>query len=215
MSIVSTSMCDELRGVLDFSLTRGQETALEEILQDMSGTTPMLRLLQGDVGCGKTIVAALGLLAAVGNGHQGAFMAPTEVLATQHATTLENVFSRLENPPRVVLLTGSTPKKERDAALRLIESGEGRVVVGTHSLISDDVVFKSLGLAVVDEQHRFGVEQRARWPARDRWGQSAAARTSPPSRGPAKRRVGRTGNARMRRRLTATRRSAPLGAAAA
>ena len=161
VSIVSTSMCDELRGVLDFSLTRGQETALEEILQDMSGTTPMLRLLQGDVGCGKTIVAALGLLAAVGNGHQGAFMAPTEVLATQHATTLENVFSRLENPPRVVLLTGSTPKKERDAALRLIESGEGHVVVGTHSLISDDVVFKSLGLAVVDEQHRFGVEQRA------------------------------------------------------
>ena len=161
VSIVSTSMCDELRGVLDFSLTRGQETALEEILQDMSGTTPMLRLLQGDVGCGKTIVAALGLLAAVGNGHQGAFMAPTEVLATQHATTLENVFSRLENPPRVVLLTGSTPKKERDAALRLIESGEAHVVVGTHSLISDDVVFKSLGLAVVDEQHRFGVEQRA------------------------------------------------------
>jgi ATP-dependent DNA helicase RecG len=127
----------------------------------MSGTTPMLRLLQGDVGCGKTIVAALGLLAAVGNGHQGAFMAPTEVLATQHATTLESIFSRLENPPRVVLLTGSTSRKDRDAALKLIESGEGHVVIGTHSLISDDVVFKSLGLAVVDEQHRFGVEQRA------------------------------------------------------
>ena len=121
----------------------------------------MLRLLQGDVGCGKTIVAALGLLAAVGNGHQGAFMAPTEVLATQHATTLENIFSRLESPPRVVLLTGSTSRKDRDAALKLIESGEGHVVIGTHSLISDDVVFKSLGLAVVDEQHRFGVEQRA------------------------------------------------------
>ena len=121
----------------------------------------MLRLLQGDVGCGKTIVAALGLLAAVGNGHQGAFMAPTEVLATQHATTLENIFSRLENPPKVVLLTGSTSRKDRDAALKIIESGEGHVVIGTHSLISDDVVFKSLGLAVVDEQHRFGVEQRA------------------------------------------------------
>ena len=176
VSIVSTSMCDELRGVLDFSLTRGQETALEEILQDMSGTTPMLRLLQGDVGCGKTIVAALGLLAAVGNGHQGAFMAPTEVLATQHATTLENVFSRLENPPRVVLLTGSTPKKERDAALRLIESGEAHVVVGTHSLISDDVVFKSLGLAVVDEQHRFGVEQRAALAGKGPVGEQSAAR---------------------------------------
>jgi ATP-dependent DNA helicase RecG len=88
-------------------------------------------------------------------------MAPTEVLATQHATTLENIFSRLENPPRVVLLTGSTSRKDRDAALKLIESGEGHVVIGTHSLISDDVVFKSLGLAVVDEQHRFGVEQRA------------------------------------------------------
>ena len=112
MSIVSMSMCGELRGVLDFSLTRGRRDALEEILQDMSGTTPMLRLLQGDVGCGKTIVAALGLLAAVGNGHQGASMAPTEVLATQHATTLENVFGRLENPPRVVLLTGRRRRRK-------------------------------------------------------------------------------------------------------
>ena len=161
ISVVSTALCDELRSVLDFSLTRGQENAMEEILHDMAGTKPMLRMLQGDVGCGKTIVAALAILAAVGNGHQGAFMAPTEVLAQQHARSLTQLFNRMSDPPRVVLLTGSMTKKARDAALAEIEAGTGHVIIGTHSLISDDVVFKSLGIAVVDEQHRFGVEQRA------------------------------------------------------
>ena len=161
VSVVSTALCDELRSVLDFSLTRGQENAMEEIFHDMAGTKPMLRMLQGDVGCGKTIVAALAILAAVEAGHQGAFMAPTEVLAQQHAKTLSKLLGRLSTPPRVILLTGSMTKKARDAALAEIETGAAKVIVGTHSLISDDVVFASLGIAVVDEQHRFGVEQRA------------------------------------------------------
>ena len=161
VSVVSTALCDELRSVLDFSLTRGQTNAMEEIFHDMAGTKPMLRMLQGDVGCGKTIVAALAILAAVEAGHQGAFMAPTEVLAQQHAKTLGKLLGRLSAPPRVILLTGSMTKKQRDAALAEIETGAAKVIVGTHSLISDDVVFASLGIAVVDEQHRFGVEQRA------------------------------------------------------
>jgi RecG-like helicase/DNA polymerase III epsilon subunit-like protein len=161
VSVVSTALCDELRSVLDFSLTRGQENAMEEIFHDMAGTKPMLRMLQGDVGCGKTIVAALAILAAVEAGHQGAFMAPTEVLAQQHAKTLDTLLGRLSNPPKVILLTGSMNKKSRDAALGDIENGTAQIIVGTHSLISDDVVFASLGIAVVDEQHRFGVEQRA------------------------------------------------------
>ncbi len=161
VSVVSTQLCDEFRSVLDFSLTRGQENAMEEILHDMAGTKPMLRMLQGDVGCGKTVVAALAILAAVGNGHQGAFMAPTEVLAQQHARSLGAMLAKMSDPPKVALLTGSMTKKARDAALADIETGAAKVVVGTHSLISDDVVFHSLGIAVVDEQHRFGVEQRA------------------------------------------------------
>ena len=161
VSVVSTALCDALRNVLDFSLTRGQENALEEIFHDMAGTKPMLRMLQGDVGCGKTIVAALAILSAVEAGHQGAFMAPTEVLAQQHCKTLTKLLGRLPDPPTVILLTGSMTKKLRDAALSQIESGAAQIIVGTHSLISDSVQFKSLGIAVVDEQHRFGVEQRA------------------------------------------------------
>ena len=98
VSVVSTALCDELRSVLDFSLTRGQTNAMEEIFHDMAGTKPMLRMLQGDVGCGKTIVAALAILAAVEAGHQGAFMAPTEVLAQQHAKTLGKLLGRLSAP---------------------------------------------------------------------------------------------------------------------
>ena len=150
VSVVSTALCDELRSVLDFSLTRGQENAMEEIFHDMAGTKPMLRMLQGDVGCGKTIVAALAILAAVEAGHQGAFMAPTEVLAQQHAKTLSKLLGRLSSPPKVILLTGSMTKKARESALAEIEDGTAKVIVGTHSLISDDVVFASLGIAVVD-----------------------------------------------------------------
>ena len=118
----------------------------------------MSRLLQGDVGSGKTVVAAAALLAAAANGYQGALLAPTEILAEQHYRGL----SRLLAPfgLLVVLLTGSQRAKERQAARDALASGQAAVAVGTHALIQDDVAFKRLGLAVVDEQHRFGVEQR-------------------------------------------------------
>jgi len=159
--IVGTQLVDELRSELPFALTRSQESSLEEILSDMAGPAPMLRLLQGDVGCGKTVVAALALLAACGAGHQGAFMAPTEVLATQHHRVLTDLLSQMRDPPKVALLTGSTKTAERAQILEELDSGDIGIIVGTHALIHDKVVFNSLGIAVVDEQHRFGVEQRA------------------------------------------------------
>ena len=159
--IVGTALVDELRTELPFALTRSQESSLEEILSDMAGPAPMLRLLQGDVGCGKTVVAAMSLLAAVGAGHQGAFMAPTEVLATQHHRVLTELLSQMRDPPKVALLTGSTKTAERAQILEDLSSGKIGIIVGTHALIHEKVVFNSLGIAVVDEQHRFGVEQRA------------------------------------------------------
>ena len=159
--IVGTALTDELRSELPFALTRSQESSLEEILSDMAGPAPMLRLLQGDVGCGKTVVAALALLAACGAGHQGAFMAPTEVLATQHHRVLTELLAVMRNPPKVALLTGSAKPAERAQILEDLKDGKIGVLVGTQTLIQDKVVFHSLGIAVVDEQHRFGVEQRA------------------------------------------------------
>lgn len=159
--IVGTALTDELRSELPFALTRSQESSLEEILSDMAGPAPMLRLLQGDVGCGKTVVAAMALLAAVGAGHQGAFMAPTEVLATQHHRVLTDLLSQMRDPPKVALLTGSTKTAERAQILEDLNDGKIGIIVGTHALIHEKVVFSSLGIAVVDEQHRFGVEQRA------------------------------------------------------
>ena len=163
ISIVSTHLCDQLRKELSFSLTRSQDQALEEILTDMAGPVPMLRLLQGDVGCGKTVVAALALLAAVGAGHQGALMAPTEVLANQHYKTLSDLLREMgPDAPKCEIITGNTKQKELKLIYEKIESGEISIVVGTTSLINENVKFKSLGLAVVDEQHRFGVNQRAK-----------------------------------------------------
>ena len=159
--IVGTALTDELRSELPFALTRSQESSLEEILSDMAGPAPMLRLLQGDVGCGKTVVAAMALLAAVGAGHQGAFMAPTEVLATQHHRVLTDLLSQMGDPPKVALLTGSTKTAERAQILEELNAGKIGIIVGTHALIHEKVVFNSLGVSVVDEQHRFGVEQRA------------------------------------------------------
>lgn len=159
--IVGTALTDELRSELPFALTRSQESSLEEILSDIAGPAPMLRLLQGDVGCGKTVVAAMALLAAVGAGHQGAFMAPTEVLATQHHRVLTELLSQMRKPPKVALLTGSTKTAERAQILDELNDGKIGIIVGTHALIHEKVVFNSLGIAVVDEQHRFGVEQRA------------------------------------------------------
>ncbi len=143
------------RAALPFELTEHQERAIEQIDADLARSEPMQRLLQGDVGSGKTVVALYALLRAVENGRQGALMAPTETLAEQHFLTIETLCADVG--VRCVLLTGSAgSKRARDA----IAAGEAQVVVGTHALIQRDVDFADLAVAVVDEQHRFGVEQR-------------------------------------------------------
>lgn len=143
---------------LPFELTSAQKRVIQEIFRDMSGTKGMARLVQGDVGSGKTAVAMAALLKAVGSSYQGAMMAPTEILAIQHYQSLEAVFTPLG--VRVVLLLGSQSKSEREKTLKEISSGSAQVVVGTQALIQNTVHFHALGLAVTDEQHRFGVKQR-------------------------------------------------------
>ncbi|MFK0272610.1 ATP-dependent DNA helicase RecG [Ensifer sp. NPDC090286] len=149
---------------LPFSLTNSQSTAIADILKDMAGTDRMLRLLQGDVGSGKTMVALMAMLAAVESGGQAVLMAPTEILARQHHATL----ARMAAPAGIAIdvLTGRTKGKERDAIVERIASGETRMVIGTHALFQDTVSYKELTLAVVDEQHRFGVHQRLRLTAK-------------------------------------------------
>jgi ATP-dependent DNA helicase RecG len=143
------------RDALPFVLTEHQERAIGEIDRDLARAVPMQRLLQGDVGSGKTVVALYALLRAVESGRQGALMAPTETLAEQHFLTIETLCAELG--VRVVLLTGTTGAKRARAA---IAGGEAQIAVGTHALIQHDVEFADLAVAVVDEQHRFGVEQR-------------------------------------------------------
>ena len=143
---------------LPFGLTGAQERVIGEVLEGMRSEKPMRRLLQGDVGSGKTVVAVAGLLSAVEAGGQGAIMAPTEVLAEQHYLSISSSLKDL--PVNVVLLTGSQGASERRAALEAVASGEAHVVVGTHALIQKGVDFRNLSLVVVDEQHRFGVGQR-------------------------------------------------------
>jgi ATP-dependent DNA helicase RecG len=147
------------REVLPFILTQAQDQAIAEIDADLGRTTPMQRLLQGDVGSGKTAVALYALLRAVEAGRQGALMAPTETLAEQHFLTIEGLCGELG--VRVALLTSSVGARERRAALQLVASGDVGIAVGTHALIQREVDFADLAVAVVDEQHRFGVEQRA------------------------------------------------------
>ncbi|MGH7506136.1 MAG: ATP-dependent DNA helicase RecG, partial [Longimicrobiales bacterium] len=143
---------------LPFRLTGAQKRALREILADMKSARRMNRLLQGDVGSGKTIVALFAMLLAAEAGHQSALMAPTEILAEQHARSLERLVEAL--PVQVTLLTGGLPAAERRRALERIASGEAQLIVGTHALIQEGVAYHRLGLAVIDEQHRFGVRQR-------------------------------------------------------
>ena len=145
---------------LPFELTNAQKRVLKEIRQDTGTGKQMNRLLQGDVGSGKTIVALMSMLIAVDNGYQSCLMAPTEILARQHAEQ----FAKLLKPMgiEVGLLTGSTKTAERKHVLAAIETGSIKIIVGTHSLIEDAVRFKNLGLAVIDEQHKFGVAQRAK-----------------------------------------------------
>jgi ATP-dependent DNA helicase RecG len=147
------------RETLPFTLTAAQDHAIAEIDADLARTTPMQRLLQGDVGSGKTAVALYTLLRAVEGGRQGALMAPTETLAEQHFLTIEGICAELG--VRVALLTSSLTARERRAAHQLVASGDVGVAVGTHALIQREVEFADLAVAVVDEQHRFGVEQRA------------------------------------------------------
>ena len=147
------------RRVLPFKLTNGQKLALKEIVTDMQRQQPMNRLLQGDVGSGKTIVALLAALVAMENGLQVAFMAPTEILADQHAATIGRLLA--ESRFRVVSLTGATPAARRREIQEALAAGDAHLVVGTHALVEDPVTFDALGLVVIDEQHRFGVLQRA------------------------------------------------------
>jgi ATP-dependent DNA helicase RecG len=150
---------ESARAVLPFRLTGGQKQALKEIVDDLQRAHPMNRLLQGDVGAGKTIVALLAALVAMENGLQVAFMAPTEILAEQHFTNIARLLQASRF--RVALLTGSTSAAARREALAEIESGAIHLVVGTHALVQGDVTFQQLGFVVIDEQHRFGVLQRA------------------------------------------------------
>ena len=153
---------EHLLGVLPFALTNAQRRVGEEIANDIQRPIPMHRLLQGDVGSGKTVVAALAAAIAIDNGWQCALMAPTEILAEQHFRKLIGWLEPLLTPlgKRVAWLTGSQKKKERTEMLALIASGEAALVVGTHAVIQEQVHFKNLALAIIDEQHRFGVAQR-------------------------------------------------------
>ncbi|WP_269624642.1 ATP-dependent DNA helicase RecG [Prochlorococcus marinus] len=144
--------------ILPFTLTDAQKRVLKEIESDIVKSEPMSRLLQGDVGSGKTVIAISALLTAVQSGWQAALMAPTEVLASQHYQTLSKWIPQLEL--NVDLLTGSTPKSRRKEILTDLVNGSTKILVGTHALFEDPVVFERLGLVVVDEQHRFGVKQR-------------------------------------------------------
>ena len=146
------------------ALTQDQVTAMDRIAADLDRTTPMLRLLQGDVGSGKTAVAAFALAAAARSGRQGALLAPTDLLARQHLTTVSSLLDGVGIP--VTLLTGSISADGRRNALEVIRTGQAQVVVGTHALIQEAVQFADLGLVVVDEQHRFGVEQRSQLEAK-------------------------------------------------
>jgi ATP-dependent DNA helicase RecG len=145
--------------ILPFKLTPGQKQALKEIVEDMLLPHPMNRLLQGDVGAGKTIVALLAAIVAMENGLQVAFMAPTEILAAQHYGNIARLLS--QSRFRVDLLTGSTPGLQKHTLHAHIERGTTNLIVGTHALVQEKVRFNKLGLVVIDEQHRFGVEQRA------------------------------------------------------
>jgi ATP-dependent DNA helicase RecG len=159
VQIPENSLLDKLRQMLPFQLTGAQERVVGEILQDLQKSNPMNRMVQGDVGSGKTLVAVMAILAAIQSNYQTALMAPTEVLAEQHYRKLASWFTMLHLP--IELLTGSTKVAKRKQIYRELETGELSIIVGTHALIQDKVNFDRLGLVVIDEQHRFGVYQRA------------------------------------------------------
>ena len=157
--IVTDEIREAVRRILPFRLTGDQKTVIREIVTDMQRPQPMNRLLQGDVGSGKTIVALMAALVAMENGLQVAFMAPTEILAEQHFFNIRRLLEKSRF--RLALLTGGTPARKRREALAELAGGSLQLVIGTHALVQEDVAFRELGLAIIDEQHRFGVLQRA------------------------------------------------------
>ncbi|KAL4612553.1 hypothetical protein ACB092_08G208600 [Castanea dentata] len=161
-----SSLTKKFLKALPYSLTSSQLNAISEIIWDLKRPIPMNRLLQGDVGCGKTVVAFLACMEVIGSGYQGAFMVPSELLATQHYELLLNLLENMEEvecKPSIALLTGSTPLKQSRMIREGLQTGNISLVIGTHSLIADKVEFSALRIAVVDEQHRFGVIQRGRF----------------------------------------------------
>jgi ATP-dependent DNA helicase RecG len=161
---ISDKTYERIQTLLPFALTGAQERVVKRIFEDMQSDAPMNRLVQGDVGSGKTIVAFLAMFAAMENGYQTALMAPTEILAEQHARNARKIFA--DSSYRVELLIGSLRAAEKRRVQQMIAEGEVQAVIGTHAVIQDAVEFEKLGLAVVDEQHRFGVLQRAELRAR-------------------------------------------------
>ncbi|KAL5553409.1 hypothetical protein UlMin_040810 [Ulmus minor] len=158
-----SSLTKKFLKTLPYSLTSSQLKAVSEIIWDLKQPVPMNRLLQGDVGCGKTIVAFLACMEVIGSGYQAAFMVPTELLAIQHYEHLNNLLDNMEevvSKPSIALLTGSTPLKQSRMIRKDLQTGDIPMVIGTHSLIAESVEFSALRIAVVDEQHRFGVIQR-------------------------------------------------------
>ena len=158
--MITVAETERLIEALPYRLTKAQQKVWSEIQEDLSSDYTMNRLIQGDVGSGKTILAFLALIMCAANGYQGALMAPTEVLASQHYDTLLKMKEQYHLPISPVLLTGSTSAKERKVIYEQIESGEANIILGTHALIQDKVVYRNLALVITDEQHRFGVKQR-------------------------------------------------------
>lgn len=154
----ATNLLAQFSAVLPFQLTKAQQRVLTEIQHDIQTIHPMLRLVQGDVGSGKTVVAAMAMLQAIANGYQAALMAPTELLAEQHFHNIQRWFEPLDI--QVAWLSGSLKGKKRQAMLQMIADGSAKLAVGTHALFQQEVIFQHLGLVVIDEQHRFGVHQR-------------------------------------------------------
>lgn len=151
---------EELKKVLSFELTKGQNEIIDTVYHEMSLETPMNRLIQGDVGSGKTIIAIFSLFLSFKNGYQSVLMSPTEVLARQHYANIVNLFSKLDEKPRLAFLSGSLSKKEHIKVHKEIEEGSVDIIIGTQALISEGVKYKNLSLVISDEQHRFGVLQR-------------------------------------------------------
>ena len=156
--ILNNTLSDQLLNSIDFNLTNAQSRCIKEINDDLASSEPMLRLLQGDVGSGKTIVAVFALIQAVENNFQAAIMAPTEILARQHLQNFTQYLKSLNI--QIAYLSGSQNTQERREQISLIESGKAKVVIGTHALFQDSVNFKDLSLVIIDEQHKFGVHQR-------------------------------------------------------